>query len=225
MLKEGFAAYVAGAKEFKLALRNLQASQSRLCCAGQDVRSNDKTDAIKRLPNVLQALGLSKHSENFHTRAFAACVAGAGEFRRGMRRLQARKSRSAARAKVFAEGRRRRRLAAGPATKHANPQVSAGEDRTTGTHTRAIRAQPTPNLTPTRAQPSAQPLPPPEPPHRVAGSGGHAPCAGSCDGARDSKTHPAALGSRGAWHGAPLVSPASGAGAAVAPLGGPVRPR
>ena len=93
VLKEGFAAYVACAKEFKLALRNLQARQSRLCCAGQDIRSNDRTDASKRLPNVLQALGLSKHAENFRTRAVAACVAGAREFRRGTRRLRARESR------------------------------------------------------------------------------------------------------------------------------------
>ena len=97
VLKEGFAACVAGAKEFELALLNLQARQSRLCCGGQDIRSNDRTDASKRQPNVLQALGLSKHAGNLRTRAFAACVAGAKEFKRGTHRLRASKSRKCCR--------------------------------------------------------------------------------------------------------------------------------
>ena len=92
VLKEGCAACVAGAKEFKLALRNLQARQSRLCCAGQDIRSNDRTDASKRLPHMLQALGLSEHAETSRMRACAACVAGARDFKRGVHRLRAIKS-------------------------------------------------------------------------------------------------------------------------------------
>ena len=97
VLKEGFAAHVAGAKEFKPALRNLQARQSRLCCGGKDIRSNDRTYASKRQPSVLQALGLSKHTEKLRMRAFAACVAGAREFKRGTHRLRASKSRKCCR--------------------------------------------------------------------------------------------------------------------------------
>ena len=97
VLEEGFAADVAGARDFTPALRNRQAGQSKLCCGGQDIRSDEGTSAIKRQPDVLQALGLCNRQEKLRMRVFAACVAGAREFERSTHRLRASNSRNCCR--------------------------------------------------------------------------------------------------------------------------------